>query len=419
MPDRRSRSVDVPRDVDLRLPRAPGVIRRFWARHPLFADILIALVTLTLSVGPATGGLPPGQGGSATALPSGVVLVAAVTASAALLLRRRFPVAVAAVATAASAGMMLAPSPGSAPLLMVALYAVPVYRGTRVAWICWAGAGAVLIALASAGVLLGGASPADLSNIVITSLGSSLIGVLVGINVGNRKRYVEAIIDRSRQLLVERDQQAQLAAAAERARIAREMHDIVSHSLTVVVALAEGATATDDPERARRATAQISDTARDALREMRAMLGVLRDGAPDAPLAAVDDDPVAAPVAAARRAGFPVTVQLAGAYPESAAVRRALARIVQESLTNAMRHAPHTTGIDVVIATTASETTVTVSNDGVTGSPNAGGHGIQGLRERADHVGGTLEAGPAERGRWRVHARLPREPQPPSTPEDE
>ncbi|WP_448388195.1 DUF7134 domain-containing protein [Microbacterium aurum] len=90
MPDRRSRSVDVPRDVDLRLPRAPGVIRRFWARHPLFADILIALVTLTLSVGPPT------------ALPSGVVLVAAVTASAALPLRRRFPVAVAAVATAAS-----------------------------------------------------------------------------------------------------------------------------------------------------------------------------------------------------------------------------------------------------------------------------------------------------------------------------
>ncbi|WP_448388193.1 sensor histidine kinase [Microbacterium aurum] len=209
---------------------------------------------------------------------------------------------------------------------MVALYAVPVYRGTRVAWICWAGAGAALIALASAGVLLGGASPADLSNIVITSLGSSLIGVLVGINVGNRKRYVEAIIDRSRQLLVERDQQAQLAAGAERARIAREMHDIVSHSLTVVVALAERATATDDPQRARRATAQISDTARDALREMRAMLGVLRDGAPDAPLAAVDDDPVAAPVAAARRAGFPVTVQLAGAYPEPAAVRRAVTR---------------------------------------------------------------------------------------------
>ncbi len=68
-----------------------------------------------------------------------------------------------------------------------------------------------------------------------------------------------------------------------------------------------------------------------------------------------------------------------------------------------MRHAPHTTGIDVVIATTASETTVTVSNDGVTGAPNAGGYGIQGLRERADHVGGTREAGPAERGRWRVH----------------
>ena len=71
-----------------------------------------------------------------------------------------------------------------------------------------------------------------------------------------------------------------------------------------------------------------------------------------------------------------------------------------------MRRAPHTTGIDVVIATTASETTVTVSNDGVTGAPNAGGYGIQGLRERADHVGGTREAGPAERGRWRVHGCL-------------
>ncbi|WP_312676052.1 histidine kinase [Microbacterium sp.] len=418
MPDRRSRSVDVPRDVDLRLPRAPGVIRRFWARHPLFADILIALVALTLSIGPATRALPPGQGGSATALPSPVVLAAAVIAAAALLLRRRFPVAVAVVATLAAAAMMLAPSPGSAPLLMIAVYAVPVYRSTRVAWICWAGAGAALIVLATAGVLFGGAAPADVSNIVITNLGSSLIGVLVGINVGNRKRYVEAIIDRSRQLLVERDQQAQLAAAAERARIAREMHDIVSHSLTVVVALAEGATATDDPVRARRATAQISDTARDALREMRAMLGVLRDGAPDAPLAVVDGDPIAASVAAARRAGFPVTVQLSGAYPKPAPVRRALARIVQESLTNAMRHAPQSTGIDVAIATTASATTVTVSNDGVTGSPNVGGYGLRGLRERADHVGGTLEAGPAEGGRWRVHARLPLGQPPSPTRED-
>lgn len=418
MPPRRSRSVDVSPDVDLRLPRAPGVIRRFWARHPLFADILIALVALTLSIGPATRALPPEQGGSATALPSPVVLAAAVIAAAALLLRRRFPVAVAVVATLASAAMMLAPSPGSAPLLMIAVYAVPVYRSTRVAWICWAGAGAALIVLATAGVLLGGAAPADMSNIVISTLGSSLIGVLVGINVGNRKRYVEAIIDRSRQLLVERDQQAQLAAAAERARIAREMHDIVSHSLTVVVALAEGATATDDPVRARRATAQISDTARDALREMRAMLGVLRDGAPDAPLAVVDGDPIAASVAAARRAGFPVTVQLSGAYPEPAPVRRALARIVQESLTNAMRHAPQSTGIDVAIATTASATTVTVSNDGVTGSPNVGGYGLRGLRERADHVGGTLEAGPAEGGRWRVHARLPLGQPPSPTRED-
>ena len=85
------------------------------------------------------------------------------------------------------------------------------------------------------------------TGLLLASLALILIAALIGINVGNRKRYVEAIIDRSRQLLVERDQQAQLAARAERERIAREMHDIVSHSLTVVVALSEGAAGSGTP----------------------------------------------------------------------------------------------------------------------------------------------------------------------------
>ncbi|QTV80514.1 sensor histidine kinase [Microbacterium sp. NIBRBAC000506063] len=110
-----------------------------------------------------------------------------------------------------------------------------------------------------------------------------LIGALIGVNVGGRKRYVEALIERSRQLAVERDQQAQLAAAAERTRIAREMHDIVSHSLAVVVALAEGAHAIDDPHRSKQANRAIADTAREALTQMRVMLGVLRTDAESEP----------------------------------------------------------------------------------------------------------------------------------------
>ena len=114
----------------------------------------------------------------------------------------------------------------------------------------------------------------------------NLIGALIGANVGGRKRYVEALIERSRQLTIERDQQAQLATAAERTRIAREMHDIVSHSLTVIVALSEGAAATTETERARSAARTAADTARGALTEMRAMLGVLRtDDTGSAPLA--------------------------------------------------------------------------------------------------------------------------------------
>ena len=134
-----------------------------------------------------------------------------------------------------------------------------------------------------------------------------LLGALVGINVGNRRRYLSALIDRSRQLLVERDQQAELAAASERARIAREMHDIVSHSLTVIVALAEGANATADPARSREASRAVAATAREALSEMRMMLGVLRaaDAASDAPLGPLLDASLHDVIEAARRGRLP------------------------------------------------------------------------------------------------------------------
>ncbi|KRB36580.1 sensor histidine kinase [Microbacterium sp. Root180] len=400
-------------DDGLLLPRPPGVLRRFWSRHPLIADVLIAGAALLLSLPAASfrSGFPT----QPTVAETVVAIVLIVVACAALVFRRRQPLFVFAACMIPS--VVLAPSlvPATQLLPAFALYAVAVYRSTRAAWICF-GIACATLALATGIAAL--RAPADVS-LLVTSLVSGivamLIGGLIGTNVGNRRRYLEALIDRSRQLLVERDQQAQLAAAAERTRIAREMHDIVSHNLTVVVALAEGATATADPERARAATEQIADTARGALTEMRAMLGVLRE--PEAmpgALLPLESASVADAVEAAQRAGFPVVLHTEGRVdPLPADIRLATFRVVQESLTNAMRHAPRATLIDVQVAVDETAVDVSVVNDGVPSPTVAappgvrGGYGIPGLRERAAHVGGTFTAGPGDGGRWIVRARLP------------
>ncbi|ALJ20263.1 sensor histidine kinase [Microbacterium sp. No. 7] len=393
-------------DDGLRLPRPPGVIRRFWARHPIVADVLVALVVFLTAL-PSTVVASNVRTVSAP-LTTGVLGVVMIAACAMLVLRRRWPRAVFAAALCTSLACLLAATPfGSSPVL-VACYTLAVYRSSRA---CWAGFGILATALlvvataaTSAGLLPFSAS----ANTVLAHTVSALVGSLVGVNVGNRKRYLEAVIDRSRQLLVERDQQARLAADAERRRIAREMHDIVSHSLTVIVALTEGAAATDDRERARAAGAQAAATARTALREMRAMLGVLRDERGDAPLSPVDDDAVAEAIDRARQAGFPVTFTLSGVVDAPRAVRFALGRIVQEGLTNAMRHAPRATSIDVSVVSLADAIAVEIRNDGVEQtSASGGGYGLTGLRERVAHVGGTLSSGPVAPGRWRLHAHLP------------
>src|SRR5690606_17803630 len=212
----------------------------------------------------------------------------------------------------------------------------------------------------------------------------------------------------SRQLLVERDQQAQLAAAAERDRIAREMHDIVSHSLTVVVALSEGAAATADRDRARDASMAAATTARDALAEMRSMLGVLRDGGADAPLAPLDAASPADTVATAQRAGFPVSLATRGEADASPALRFAIGRIVQEGVTNAIRHAPMASAIEVRIDNDADPVVIEIVNDGASGPVSDAGFGLRGLTERAALLGGVVASAPAGEGRWMLRAELPR-----------
>lgn len=399
-------------DDGLLLPRAPGILRRFWARHPRFADVLVALLALLLSLPAASfrSGFPT----QPTVAETIFAIVLIVLACVALVFRRSQPLVVFAVCVAPAVVLPQSLVPATHILPAVALYAVAVYQSSRAAWISFGIAGAAMTLATGVAVL---ATPALLS-LLLTSLVSGvvamLIGGLIGTNVGNRRRYLEALIDRSRQLLVERDQQAQLAAAAERTRIAREMHDIVSHNLTVVVALAEGATATADPERARAATEQIAGTARGALAEMRSMLGVLRE--PEAmpgALVPLESLSVSDAVEAAQRAGFPVVLHVEGPVEALPAdLRLATVRIVQESLTNAMRHAPTASLIDVRVSVGENAVEVSVVNDGVLSSaPSApgmrGGYGIPGLRERAAHVGGMLTAGAADGGRWMVRASLP------------
>lgn len=401
-----SRSSSLRTDDELRLPRPPGVFRRFWARHPLVADIIIVGLCLFLSFVPA-GALSRTDDGFFGAAGTWVVIGLLVVACLSLVVRRRWPLVPFITALVVAHAYLLAPVPLGGPLLLFATYAVAVYRSTRAAFI-GLGIGLVTLAALATSLTLAGAVPTQLAwNAVVAEAVTGVIGGLIGANVGNRRRYLDAVIDRSRQLLVERDQQARIAAVEERTRIARELHDIVSHSLTVVVALAEGASATPDRDRARAATDQVAATARGALTEMRAMLGVLREGdGAQTPLAPVDADAVSSAVAAARGAGFPVTVRTSGRLDVPVPVSLAVGRIVQEGLTNAMRHAPDAARIDVAVDMTAAGIVVEVRNDGVTGPRRAGGYGIRGLQERVDHVGGTLEAGPTPDG-WMLRAELP------------
>lgn len=402
---RRSSSAPAPADAELLLPRPPGVIRRFWARHPLFTDIVVALIGLLIAV--ATAGPFGTDGADPGAAVHIVSMVVAIAAAASLMLRRRWPLVPYALAVLLQLVMLAYPSAAGSPLLILTMYAVAVYGSSRLCWIAY-GVGMGAIALVGAvSVLVGAADLQAALNALLAAAVVALVGALVGINIGNRKRYLEAVIDRSRQLVVERDQQAQLAAAGERARIAREMHDVVSHSLTVIVALAEGAVATPDADRARGAMEAAAGTAREALTEMRTMLGVLRDGDADAPLAPLAPVSPYDVVASAQRAGYPATLVVTGAAELTEPARYAIGRIVQEGVTNAMRHAPTATAIRVSIDHGPDATTITVRNDRAEPTSATGGFGLRGIAERTTHIGGTLSAGPDGAGGWELTASIP------------
>jgi signal transduction histidine kinase len=209
-----------------------------------------------------------------------------------------------------------------------------------------------------------------------------------------------------------REEEARRRVEQERVRIARDLHDVVAHTLTTInVQSGVAAHLLDrDPRHARTALTLIEDASRDALDELRAILGVLRDGEDEgAPLEpAPTVDAVEHLVGRARAAGLDVSLDIAGERPARLpdALQLATFRIVQESLTNAARHAPGTAAC-VRLAFERDRLVLAVeSGDGTTTNGHGAGVGIVGMKERAATVGGTLHAGPVPEG-FRVDAELP------------
>jgi signal transduction histidine kinase len=241
------------------------------------------------------------------------------------------------------------------------------------------------------------------------------IAWLIGFAFYERSRRTVELTERAERAERARESEARAAAAEERARIAREMHDVVAHSLSVMVVQAEAAEAMLDsaPDRARRPLAAVQETGRGALGELRRMLGVLREVA--------DEGPALAPqpglsgldelVRQVREAGLPVSVRVEGEpRPLPPGIDLSAYRIVQEGLTNALKHAGPASA-EVVVRYGPRELELEVRDDGRgrgSGS-NGGGHGLLGMRERVALYGGELAAGPRPGGGFALTARLPLE----------
>jgi signal transduction histidine kinase len=329
-----------------------------------------------------------------------------------LLVRRRWPSGVfTAIATVALVQWLTGERLVADVALLVALYTVVTREPRRRALIA---AATLELGVILAAVRFAPTGDGIIGSIVFLS-GLVVAATLFGTAVQNRRTQLALLVDRADRLEREREQQDRLAATAERTRIAREMHDIVAHSLSVMVTLADGAALTNaqGADEATEAMRSVSATGRQALAEMRKLLGVLRDDA-----ASLDLEPqpgldrIESLLGRVRAAGLPVRLTVSGTRrPLPATVDTTAYRVVQESLTNTLKHAREPTTVHVRLDWTADALVVDVTDDGrvhTVPEPDSGPRlGLAGMRERVALFAGTLSAGPGNSGGWRVHAVLP------------
>jgi signal transduction histidine kinase len=384
-------------------------LKRLDQRRPWLADTAAVLGVLLFSI-PQLVGSHRHHTDLAGVHPPLVVAACVVLLLVPLWWRRRAPVVTFAVVLAVlvaewSAGVWLSTDVA----LLVALYGIAARRSMRaLAWAAIVTAGAVTFAN-----LAWRPGSDHRVAVLLLILGTCSAGVAAGLAMRIRRAYLAGLTDRAAWLETERDQRALLATAAERARVAREMHDLVGHHVSVIVGLADGGAtlASSRGERAAEPLRLIGETGRQALDDLRRVLGVLRDTADDPQLrpqpGIADLDRLLPSV---RAAGVTVTYHTVGELHRLGPGRQlAVYRIVQEALTNTLRHAGPGASAEVTVAAGPGEVRVRVTDTGPIGPVPSledgptGAHGLVGIRERAALYGGTVTAGPDPAGRgWLV-----------------
>jgi signal transduction histidine kinase len=382
---------------------------RRWISSPVRDAFLAVLVTALLVFGSLAEGNPKSVSdqvqfrGHLVPHPGAAVLLVAV-ACLVLAWRRRWPVAALAVSVGAVTIYSVLGYVNGASLVapVLALYAVATQVSVRRAVIAAVATLTVLMTATAVNNPFGHISGGGF----ILLPGMVAAALFAGIAVANRRAYTASMLDRA-------EQDARRRIDEERLRIARELHDVVAHTMATINVQAGVAAhvLSTRPEAAAESLQAIKTASKEGLRELRAILNVLRqadDADPTQP--APGTAQLEALIAGARRAGLETTFTVTGApVPLPAAVDLTAYRIVQESLTNAIRHAGPATAV-VSLVYHHDELRIDVTDTGrgqpATAGPG-GGHGLVGMRERAAAVGGTVETGPGPAGGYRVAARLP------------
>jgi signal transduction histidine kinase len=399
-----------------------GVLYAWLRRHPKLVDGGLAAVLAFLGV--ASAAVMVFRPGSATVgfgrlagIPLALLLAVPVV------FRRSHPVgAFAAAIVIGALQVLLNLKPTATDLVIVILlYTLAAYTPRRIS------VTGLAICLVGSATAVARWMPDRLSLLDATVVGSimfagpSVIAWVFGDSMRYRRAYYTNLEDRAARLEAERDAQAQIAAAAERARIARELHDVVAHNVSVMVVQADGASYAllSDPDRARQALAAIASTGRQALAEMRRMLGVLRrdedgTGPGRAPLPGIGQ--LGELLEQTRATGLAVSFTVEGVpQPLPGGAALAAYRIVQESLTNTRKHGGPRATAQVTLRYLEDALLLRITDDGqgAAAASDGAGHGLTGMRERVAIYGGWVQAGPRPSGGYHVTARLPFAPAPP------
>jgi signal transduction histidine kinase len=400
----------MPESPAVRTVAGVGLRRPFrgpFERWPHATDLLIALIAiaLTLSMWSSRSGA---DGLDMNSFVGVGAWLSAFIASFALLWRRTHPLQVHAVVLAVSILVLVSPMPDGIVALSVSLYSVGRYEAQMRASV--AAVVATLLYLAF-----------DLQLLTAPDVGDTIAAVLAftlwyaGRRLRFRGEYLRLLEERALHLEHERHVEAERAAAAERTRIAREMHDVVAHqvSLMTVQAGAARTITASDPEAAAQAMAAVESAGRNALSEMRHLLGVLRPADADETDQALGPQPgigdLDALVQQVRDVGPEVRLHTRGDFSALPARLELNAyRIVQESLTNVIKHAGANVHVRVLVDGNSDGVEIHVTDDGVghDAAPMRG-HGIVGMRERVEMLGGTFRAGTGSNDGFEVHAVLP------------